>query len=51
VDAGSGGGYGHRIGARQVSTPVSAAMRGGELPKGSAADVTFEAGALVVRAA
>ncbi len=51
MSAGSGARYVHRIVARHVSTPLSSAILRGELPKGSAADVTFEAGALVVRAA
>ncbi len=51
ISAGSGARYVHRIVARHVSTPLSSAILRGELPKGSAADVTFEAGALVVRAA
>jgi len=51
MSAGSGARYVHRIVARHVSTPLSSAILRGELPKGSAADVTFEGGALVVRAA
>jgi len=51
MSAGSGARYVHRIVARHVSTPLSSAILRGELPKGSAADVTFEDGALVVRAA
>jgi hypothetical protein len=34
-----------------VSTPLSTAILRGELPKGSAADVRFESGTLVVKAA
>jgi ATP-dependent Clp protease ATP-binding subunit ClpC len=51
MSAGSGARYVHRIVARHVSTPLSSAILRGELPKGSAADVTFDNGALVVRAA
>ncbi len=51
MSAGSGARYVHRIVARHVSTPLSSAILRGELPRGSAADVTFEGGALVVRAA
>jgi len=51
MTAGSGARYVHRIVARHVSTPLSSAILRGELPKGSAAEVTFDGGALVVRAA
>ena len=51
MSAGSGARYVHRIVARHVSTPLSTAILRGELPKGSAADVRFESGALIVKAA
>ncbi len=51
MSAGSGARYVHRIVARHVSTPLSSAILRGELPKGSAADVSLDGGALVVRAA
>jgi ATP-dependent Clp protease ATP-binding subunit ClpC len=51
MNAGNGARYVHRIVARHVSTPLSTAILRGELPKGSAADVRFESGALVVKAA
>ena len=51
MNAGSGARYVHRTVARHVSTPLSTAILRGELPKGSAAEVRFENGDLVVKAA
>ncbi len=51
MSAGNGARYVHRIVARHVSTPLSTAILRGELPKGCAADVRFENGSLIVKAA